>query len=158
MSSSRVLSVGTMRCNGWPFLVRMAVNSGGAGRTACTLPSPFFRLPIRTPVLTGGSLGLLLGTRVKLQEGLLAALHTLQSECLAMAAGNRNATASPCTSQASGFLASIPAIFCHHSTSLDSTGSSSLQVTSPRHRLVSKTVHTTRAGGRSGSYRLFSSR
>ena len=155
--NARVLSGVTLRCNGWPFLVRMAVKSSGLGHTACTLPSPFFRLPIRKPVLTGGSLGLLLGTRVKLQEGPLAALHTLQSECLAMATGNRNATTSPCTSQASWFLASIPAIFCHHSTSLDSTGSSSLQVTWPRHRLVSKTSHITRAGGRSGSYRLFSS-
>jgi hypothetical protein len=151
--SLRVLSRVTLRCNRWP----LAVKSSGAGHTACTLPSPIFCLPIRKPVLTGGSLGLLLGTRVKLQEGLWAALHNLQSECLSMAAGNRNATTSPCTSQASWFLASTPALFCHHSTSQDSTGSSSLQFTSPRHRLVPKTVHTTRAGARSVSYRLFSS-
>jgi hypothetical protein len=148
--SLRVLSRVTLLCSRWS----LAVKSSGAGHTACTLPSPIFRVPIRKPVLTGGSLGLLLGTRVKLQEGLLAALHNLPSECLALAAGNRNATTSPCSSW---FLASTPALFCHHSTNLDSTGSSSLQVTSPRHRLVSKTVHTTRAGGRSGSYRLFSS-
>lgn len=149
----RVLSRVTLQCNRWSLAVKLS----GAGHTACTLTSPIFRVPIRKPVLTGGSVGLLLGTRVKLQEGLLAALRNLQSECLALAAGNRNATTSPYTSQASWFLASTPALFCHHSTSLDSTGSSSLQVTSPRHRLVSKTVHTTRAGGRSGSYRLFSS-